>query len=233
MKEKFVKIKTINNSGSYQYLSNTCFFISISDVIRQYGVNIDPLKLREIFKFKGSKNDLFDTDLHLDNDFTEGLRRLNLIILIYPYCPKFGAINSEIYSKLNSDRTSNELIIPIVCYRNVHFEPITDTFIPVYEEFSCKNIINEHIIIPTKNSKSNKKDIDEDEVKSIILYFTNENKNLIKKIGIIKNYVRENYNLLKSNNDKYEYIKEKYNKIKNEIEENNNKLNKLRKLVDK
>ena len=40
MKQKFVNIKTISNGGGYQHLSNTCFFISISDVLKLYGINI-------------------------------------------------------------------------------------------------------------------------------------------------------------------------------------------------
>ena len=232
MKEKFIKIKTIHNSGGYENLINTCFFISISDVLKEYGININPIKLREIFNFSGKNYDLFDTDLHLNDDFTEGLRKLNMVILIYPYCPKYGAINSEIYYKLKNDQTNNELIIPIVCFQNVHFEPIVDTLIPVYENFNCKNLVNEHIIIPTRKYYQNQStDIKEDEIKNTIYFLISINQNLLKKIQIIKNYVKENHNKLKYNDEKYNYIKEKYNKIKDEIEENEKKINKLKKLI--
>ena len=232
MKEKFIKIKTINNGGCYENLRNTCFFISISDVLKEYGININPKKLREILNFSGRNNDLFDTDLHINDLFLEGLRRLNMIILIYPYCPKFGAINSEIYYKLKHENSYNELIIPIVCFQNVHFEPIVDTLIPIYENFKCKNIINENVIIPRrKNEIPIEKNNNEEKILNAINQLIMNNENLIKKLQLIKDYVKENYYYLKSDNENYCYIKDKYNKIKIEIEENENRIYKLRKLI--
>jgi hypothetical protein len=147
MNEKFIKISTLNNDGRYKKYYNICFFISISDILKSYNVNISPRKLLKICKFKGKNGDMFDTDYHIDKNLLNILKILNIAIFIYPYCDKFRSINSQIYYKLCVENHKYTLIIPIVCYNNLHYEPIVNTNIPLIEEINAKNIYKNKYIL--------------------------------------------------------------------------------------
>ena len=142
MNNKFVTFSTIKNSGIYKKYYNVCFFISISDILQNYNLSISPRSIIKLTKFKGHNGEFFDTDKHIDKDLIKFLNYLNIIILIYPYCPKFKAINPEFYMKIPVNQNKCKLIIPIVCFDNTHFEPIVDTKIPINEDISAKNIYN-------------------------------------------------------------------------------------------
>jgi len=172
MNNKFVTFSTIKNSGIYKKYYNVCFFISISDILQNYNlsisppegvsinmrppegvsinmrppegvsINMRPRSIIKLTKFKGHNGEFFDTDKHIDKDLIKFLNYLNIIILIYPYCPKFKAINPEFYIKIPINQKKCKLIIPLVCFDNTHFEPIVDTKIPIKEDISAKNIYN-------------------------------------------------------------------------------------------
>lgn len=140
MNEKFIKISTLHNDGRYKKYYNICFFISISDILKLYGINISPRRLIKVCKFKGNNGDMFDTDYHVDDNLLKILNILNIAIFIYPYCDKIKSINSEIYYKICVKNSKYKLILPIVCYNNLHYEPIVNTKIPLVEEIYAKNI---------------------------------------------------------------------------------------------
>lgn len=150
MNNKFVAFSTIKNSGIYKNYYNVCFFISISDILNNYNLSISPRSLVKLTKFKGHNGEFFDTDKHIDKDLIKFLNYLNLVIFIYPYCPKFKAINPEFYMKIPVNQNKCKLIIPLVCFDNTHFEPIVDTKIPINEDISAKNIYNNKYILCKK-----------------------------------------------------------------------------------
>lgn len=43
----------------------------------------------------------FDTDKHIDKDLIKFINYFNIIIFIYPYCPKYNAKNPDFYIKIN------------------------------------------------------------------------------------------------------------------------------------
>ena len=147
MNNKFVAFSTIKNSGIYKNYYNVCFFISISDILQNYNLSLSPRSLVKVTNFKGQNGEFFDTDKHIDKDLIKFLNYLNIIIFIYPYCPKFKAINSEVYMKIPGNQNKCKLIIPIVCFDNIHFEPIVDTKINLIEDISAKNIYNNKYIL--------------------------------------------------------------------------------------
>jgi hypothetical protein len=148
MVEKFIVINTIKNSGRYKNYSNICFFISISDILQNYNLSISPRSLLKLTKFKGHNGEFFDTDKHIDKDLLKLLNYLNIIIFIYPYCPKYKAINPDFYLKIPQNQNKCKLIIPIVCYNNIHFEPIVDTKIPIKENITANNVYkNKYIYV--------------------------------------------------------------------------------------
>ena len=153
MIDKFVVISTIKNSGIYKNYNNICFFISISDILQNYNLSISPRSLVKVSRFKGHNGDFFDTDKHIDKDLIKLLNYLNIVIFIYPYCPKFNAINPEFYIKIPQNQNKCKLIIPLVCFDNTHFEPIVDTKIPIIEDISAKNIYNNKYILCKINKK--------------------------------------------------------------------------------
>jgi hypothetical protein len=142
MNNKFVAFSTIKNSGIYKKYYNVCFFISISDILQNYNLSISPRSLVKLTKFKGHNGEFFDTDKHIDKELIKLLNYLNIVILIYPYCPKYKAINPDFYIKIPQNQNKCKLIIPIVCFDNTHFEPIVDTKIPINEDIIAKNIYN-------------------------------------------------------------------------------------------
>ena len=153
MVEKFIVINTIKNSGRYKNYSNICFFISISDILQNYNIPLSPRSLIKLSKFKGHNGEFFDTDKHIDKDLIKLLNYFNIVIFIYPYCPKFKAINPEFYMKIPVNQNKCKLIIPLVCFDNTHFEPIVNTKIPIIEDISAKNIYNNKYILCKINKK--------------------------------------------------------------------------------
>jgi hypothetical protein len=168
MNNKFVAFSTIKNSGIYKNYNNICFFISISDILQNYNISISPPEgvsinmhppflsprsLIKLTKFKGHNGEFFDTDKHIDKDLIKLLNYLNIVIFIYPYCPKFKAINPEFYMKIPVYQNKCKLIIPLVCFDNTHFEPIVDTKISIIEDISAKNIYNNKYILCKINKK--------------------------------------------------------------------------------
>lgn len=153
MNNKFVAFSTIKNSGIYKNYNNICFFISISDILQNYNLSLSPRSLIKLTKFKGHNGEFFDTDKHIDKDLIKLLNYLNIVIFIYPYCPKFKAINPEFYMKIPVNQNKCKLIIPLVCFDNTHFEPIVDTKIPIIEDISAKNIYNNKYILCKINKK--------------------------------------------------------------------------------
>lgn len=148
MVDKFIVINTIKNSGIYKNYSNICFFISISDILQNYNLSISPRSLLKLTKFKGHNGDFFDTDKHIDKDLIKFLNYFNIIIFIYPYCPKYKAINPDFYVKIPQNQNKCKLIIPIVCYNNIHFEPIINTKIPTKENITAMNVYkNKYIYV--------------------------------------------------------------------------------------
>ncbi len=148
MVDKFIVINTIKNSGIYKKYNNICFFISISDILQNYNLSISPRSLLKLTKFKGHNGDFFDTDKHIDKDLIKFLNYFNIIIFIYPYCPKYKAINPDFYVKIPQNQNKCKLIIPIVCYNNIHFEPIINTKIPVKENITVMNVYkNKYIYV--------------------------------------------------------------------------------------
>lgn len=148
MVDKFIVINTIKNSGIYKNYSNICFFISISDILQNYNLSISPRSLLKLTKFKGRNGDFFDTDKHIDKDLIKFLNYFNIIIFIYPYCPKYKAINPDFYVKIPQNQNKCKLIIPIVCYNNIHFEPIINTKIPLKENITAMNVYkNKYIYV--------------------------------------------------------------------------------------
>jgi hypothetical protein len=166
MIEKFIVINTIKNNGIYKNYKNICFFISISDILQNYNISLSPRSLIKLSKFKGHNGEFFDTDKHIDKDLIKLLNYFNIIIFIYPYCPKYKAINPDFYmtighvdglfNKLNNrfdmkipqNQNKCKLIIPIVCYNNIHFEPIVDTKIPIKENITANNVYkNKYIYV--------------------------------------------------------------------------------------
>jgi hypothetical protein len=101
-------------------------------------------------RFKGHNGDFFDTDKHIDKDLIKLLNYLNIVIFIYPYCPKFNAINPEFYIKIPQNQNKCKIIIPLVCFDNTHFEPIVDTKIPINKDIYAKNIYNNKYILCKK-----------------------------------------------------------------------------------
>jgi hypothetical protein len=140
MVDKFITFSTIKNNGIYKNYSNICFFISISDILQNYNISLSPRSLVKLSKFKGHNGEFFDTDKHIDKDLIKLLNYLNIIIFIYPYCPKYKAINQDFYIKIPQYQNKCKLIIPIVCYNNIHFEPIINTKIPVIENITTMNL---------------------------------------------------------------------------------------------
>ena len=153
MNNKFVTFSTIKNSGIYKNYNNICFFISISDILQNYNLSLSPRSLIKLTKFKGHNGEFFDTDKHIDKDLIKFLNHLNIVVFIYPYCPKFKAINPEFYMKIPVYQNKCKLIIPLVCFDNTHFEPIVDTKIPIIEDISAKNIYNNKYILCKINKK--------------------------------------------------------------------------------
>lgn len=153
MNNKFVAFSTIKNSGIYKNYNNICFFISISDILQNYNLSLSPRSLIKLTKFKGHNGEFFDTDKHIDKDLIKLLNYLNIVIFIYPYCPKFKAINPEFYMKIPVYQNKCKLIIPLVCFDNTHFEPIVDTKISIIEDISAKNIYNNKYILCKINKK--------------------------------------------------------------------------------
>jgi hypothetical protein len=151
MVEKFIIFTTIKNNGRYKNYSNICFFISISDILQNYNISLSPRSLVKLSKFKGHNGDFFDTDKHIDKDLIKLLNYLNIIIFIYPYCPKYKAINPDFYVKIPQNQNKCKLIIPIVCYNNIHFEPIINTKIPIKENITATNIYKNKYIYINKN----------------------------------------------------------------------------------
>jgi hypothetical protein len=166
MVNKFITFTTIKNNGRYKNYSNICFFISISDILQNYNISLSPRSLVKLSKFKGHNGEFFDTDKHIDKDLIKLLNYLNIIIFIYPYCPKYKAINPDFYmtighvdglfNKLNNrfdmtipqNQNKCKLIIPIVCYDNIHFEPIVNTKIPIKENITANNVYkNKYIYV--------------------------------------------------------------------------------------
>ena len=148
MDNKFVAFSTIKNSGKYKNYSNICFFISISDILQNYNLSISPRSLLKLTKFKGHNGEFFDTDKHIDKDLIKFLNYFNIIIFIYPYCPKYKAINPDFYVKIPQNQNKCKLIIPIVCYDNIHFEPIVNTKIPIKENITAMNLYkNKYIYV--------------------------------------------------------------------------------------
>ena len=140
MDNKFITFSTIKNSGIYKNYNNICFFISISDILQNYNLSISPRSLVKLTKFKGHNGDFFDTDKHIDKDLIKFLNYFNIIIFIYPYCLKYKAINPDFYVKIPQNKNKCKLIIPIVCYNNIHFEPIINTKIPIKENITAMNL---------------------------------------------------------------------------------------------
>jgi len=151
MVEKFIVINTIKNNGRYKNYSNICFFISISDILQNYNILISPRSLIKLSKFKGHNGEFFDTDKHIDKDLIKLLNYLNIIIFIYPYCPKYKAINPDFYVKIPQNQNKCKLIIPIVCYNNIHFEPIINTKILIKENITAMNLHKNKYIYVKKN----------------------------------------------------------------------------------
>ncbi len=148
MVEKFIVINTIKNNGKYKNYSNICFFISISDILQNYNISLSPRSLIKLSKFKGHNGEFFDTDKHIDKDLIKLLNYLNIIIFIYPFCPKYKAINPDFYVKIPQNQNKCKLIIPIVCYNNIHFEPIVNTKIPIKENITANNVYkNKYIYV--------------------------------------------------------------------------------------
>jgi hypothetical protein len=148
MVDKFIVINTIKNNGIYKNYSNICFFISISDILQNYNLSISPRSLLKLTKFKGHNGEFFDTDKHIDKDLIKFLNYFNIIIFIYPYCPKYKAINPDFYVKIPQNQNKCKLIIPIVCYNNIHFEPIINTKIPLKENITAMNVYkNKYIYV--------------------------------------------------------------------------------------
>jgi hypothetical protein len=155
MTDKFTVISTIKNSGIYKNYSNICFFISISDILQNYNLSISPRSLVKLTKFKGHNGDFFDTDKHVDKDLIKFLNYFNIIIFIYPYCPKYKAINPDFYIKIPQNQNKCKLIIPIVCYNNIHFEPIINTKIRIKENITAMNLYkNKYIYVKRIYNKS-------------------------------------------------------------------------------
>jgi len=150
MDNKFIVISTIKNNGIYKNYSNICFFISISDILQNYNLSISPRSLLKLTKFKGHNGDFFDTDKHVDKDLIKFLNYLNIIIFIYPYCPKYKAINPDFYIKIPQNQNKCKIIIPIVCYNNIHFEPIINTKIPIKENINAMNVYKNKYILCKK-----------------------------------------------------------------------------------
>jgi hypothetical protein len=150
MDNKFVIFSTIKNSGIYKNYNNICFFISISDILQNYNLSISPRSLIKLTKFKGHNGDYFDTDKHVDKDLIKFLNYLNIIIFIYPYCPKFKAINPDFYIKIPQNQNKCKIIIPIVCFDNIHFEPIINTKIPIKENINAMNVYKNKYILCKK-----------------------------------------------------------------------------------
>jgi len=150
MDNKYIVISTIKNNGIYKNYSNICFFISISDILQNYNLSISPRSLLKLTKFKGHNGDFFDTDKHVDKDLIKFLNYLNIIIFIYPYCPKYKAINPDFYIKIPQNQNKCKIIIPIVCYNNIHFEPIINTKIPIKENINAMNVYKNKYILCKK-----------------------------------------------------------------------------------
>ena len=150
MDNKIVIFSTIKNSGIYKNYNNICFFISISDILQNYNLSISPRSLIKLTKFKGHNGDYFDTDKHVDKDLIKFLNYLNIIIFIYPYCPKFKAINPDFYIKIPQNQNKCKIIIPIVCFDNIHFEPIINTKIPIKENINAMNVYKNKYILCKK-----------------------------------------------------------------------------------
>jgi len=150
MVDKFIVINTIKNSGIYKNYNNICFFISISDILQNYNLSISPRSLLKLTKFKGHNGDFFDTDKHVDKDLIKFLNYLNIIIFIYPYCPKYKAINPDFYIKIPQNQNKCKIIIPIVCFDNIHFEPIINTKIPIKENINAMNVYKNKYILCKK-----------------------------------------------------------------------------------
>ena len=157
MVDKFVVISTIKNSGKYKNYNNICFFISISDILQNYNLSISPRSLVKLTKFKGHNGDFFDTDKNIDKDLIKFLNYLNIIIFIYPNCPNYKAINPDcpnyqainpdFYMKIPQNQNKCKIIIPLVCYDNIHFEPIINTKIPIKENITAIKF-NVHLSLP-------------------------------------------------------------------------------------
>ena len=155
MDNKFIIFSTIKNTGIYKNYNNICFFISISDILQNYDVYISPRSLVKLAKFKGHNGDFFDTDKHIDKDLIRFLDYFNIIIFIYPYCPKYKAINPDFYIKIPQNQNKCKLIIPIVCYNNIHFEPIINTKIRIKENITAMNLYkNKYIYVKRIYNKS-------------------------------------------------------------------------------
>jgi hypothetical protein len=150
MDNKFIVINTIKNNGMYKNYNNICFFISISDILQNYNLSISPRSLVKLTKFKGHNGDFFDTDKHVDKDLIKFLNYLNIIIFIYPYCPKYKAINPDFYIKIPQNQNKCKIIIPIVCFDNIHFEPIINTKIPIKENINAMNVYKNKYILCKK-----------------------------------------------------------------------------------
>ena len=155
MVEKFTVISTIKNNGIYKNYNNICFFISISDIFKNYNLLISPRSLVKLTKFKGRNGDFFDTYKHIDKDLIKFLNYFNIIIFIYPYCPKYKAINADFYVKIPQNQNKCKLIIPIVCYNNIHFEPIINTKIPLKENITAMNVYKNKYIYMLKRIYNN------------------------------------------------------------------------------
>ena len=151
MVDNFTVFSTIKNSGMYKNYNNICFFISISDILQNYNLSISPRSLLKLTKFKGHNGEFFDTDKHIDKDLIKFLNYFNIIIFIYPYCPKYKAINPDFYVKIPQNQNKCKLIIPIVCYNNIHFEPIINTKIPLKENITAMNVYKNKYIYVKKN----------------------------------------------------------------------------------
>ena len=147
MVDKFVVISTIKNSGKYKNYNNICFFISISDILQNYNLSISPRSLVKLTKFKGHNGDFFDTDKNIDKDLIKFLNYLNIIIFIYPYCPKYKAINPDFYMTIPQNQNKCKIIIPLVCYDNINFEPIINTKIPIKENITAINVYKNKYIL--------------------------------------------------------------------------------------
>ena len=132
-------ITSIPNSGCIENYSNACIFISIADYLTSIGNPLKVSELRKIANFSGSNNQMLDYSVYPEHQeqLYKLLEHLNIALLL---------IDSSTKNHSIVGLCRNRTLVPILHYKDVHFEFITSIKPLKIGDFSnsyvSKNIFN-------------------------------------------------------------------------------------------